>query len=270
MASSAAQTLPCRRKPLWRGSVLAVLMLVWPVAAWSAGGPVAPCGPGTTIPFPGYAAPPAAHTWRSGDLPAGWVPAPCIGWATGRFTVLTALAGQFSLAGGTEALLLRFGAQSAWRGMTYWSATDGKWAVLIKDAAAVTGASRPQRRGDFTLAELKSGTDLYFLQQDNRSSGPVTYRMQIMAAEPGRLVVTISNVTAVSYSLFTLFDPGDLVSTYIFTRRSAAEWSYYSLSGVHESASVFGNHEASYINRAAAIYRYLAGIPGNSDPPMAP
>ena len=250
-------------------ALLALLILVWPADAHSERGPIAPCGSDAPAPYPAFADPPNARSLRAGDIATGWVPATCIGWASQRFTVLTALAGQFRFDGSVDDLLLRFGAQSAWRGIRYWSITDGRWDTLITDAAALDSSNHRQRRTDFTLPELKSGADLYFLQKDNRSSDAVIYRMRVTAVEPNRLVVTIENASAVSVFIFTLFDPGDLESTYIFEKLRPTDWGYYSLSGVREAAAVIGNHEASYLNRAAAIYRHLLGIPGDQEPPLA-
>jgi len=251
------------------GALLALLILIWPAVAHSESGPIAPCGSDGSAPYPAFADSPNARVWRTGDIATGWAPAACIGWASRRFTVLTALAGHFRFDGSVDDLLARFGAQSAWRGIKYWSVTDGRWDALITDATALDSTNHQQRRTDFTLPELKSGTDLYFLQKDNRSSDAVIYRMSVTAVEPNRLVITIENVSAVSLFIFTLFNPGDLESTYVFEKLAPTNWGYYSLSGVREGAMAIGNHEASYLNRAAAIYRHLVGIPGDQEPPLA-
>jgi hypothetical protein len=251
------------------GPLLALLILAWPAIAYSGTGPIAPCGSDRPAPYPAFADSPKARNWRAVDIAAGWAPAACIGWASQPFTVLTALAGHFRFDGSVDDLLARFGAQSSWSGMKYWSVTDGRWETLITDAAALDSSNPQRRRTDFSLPELKSGADLYFLQKDNRSSDAVTYRMRVTTVRPNRLVVTIENVSAVSLFIFTLFDPGDLESTYIFERLAPTNWGYYSLSGARESAAVIGNHEASYLNRAAAIYRHLIGIPGDQEPPLA-
>jgi hypothetical protein len=181
---------------------------------------------------------------------------------------LTALAARFRFTGSADDLLSRFAAQSAWRGIKYWSVTDGRWDTLIDDAGALSGADLRQIRSDFTLAELKSGKDLYFQQEDNRSSNAVVYRMRVVSADSIRLIVTVENASAVSLFLFTLFDPGDLESTYIFVKLGPTNWGYYNLSGARESFAMIGDHRASYLNRAAAIYRHLLGIPTDQEPPL--
>jgi hypothetical protein len=208
--------------------------------------------------------------WQRGDLDPGWSPAPCVGWAAQPFTVLTALAGRFSFAGSSQDLLLRFGAFSSWRGLLYWSVTDKRYLPLVTDAGALSGPDARQRRLDFTLGELRAGIDLFFLQQDNRSSDAVVYRMRVLAIDSKHLVISVENVTAVSVFIFTAFDPGDLKSTYVFMRLSPTTWGYYSLSGAREGVALLGSHGSSYLNRAMAIYRHLAGLPGDQGPPAAP
>ncbi len=244
-----------------------VLISAAPAAA--ADGPVAPCASGAAAPVPAFGDPPNGRNWHPGDIAPAWSPPACMAWAAERFTVLTALAGSFKFDGTADDLLVRFGAISAWRGIQYWSVTDRRWNTLIADAAALDGSSPGRRRADFSLLELKSGADLYFLQQDNRSSDAVSYRMRVVAAESDRLIVTVENVSSVSMFIFTIFDVGDLKSTYIFERLSPLTWGYYNLSGAREGATLIGNHDSSYLNRALAIYRHLVGIPGNQEPPLA-
>jgi hypothetical protein len=252
------------------GVLLVLLMLVWPAFARSDNDPSAPCGTGTPATYPAAANPPNARTWRASEISPDWIPATCIEWASQRFTVLTALAGYFAFDGGADDLLARFGAQSTWRGIKYWSATNHRWTIFVTDAAAVDSIDHKQRRKDFSLLDLKAGEDLYFTQTDNRSSGAVIYRMRVTGIETDRFTVTIENVSAISSFVFVLFDVGDLKSTYIFERRSPTEWGYYSLSGAREGAMVIGNRQSSYLNRAMAIYRHLAGIPTDQEPPLAP
>ena len=261
---------PGRQSLWWVGTLLVVLSLVRPADARSETGPIAPCGSDELTPYPPFADSPTARNWRVGEIPTMQAAVACIGWDEQRVSVLTALASRFRINGGVDEILARFAAQSAWRGIRYWSVSDHRWATLITDATALDSTNHQQRRADFTLQELKSGTDLYFLQEDNRSSDAVIYRMRVMAIGPNRLVVTIENVSAVSLLIFTLFDPGDLQSTYFFVKLGPTDWGYYSLSGVREGNMVIGNYESSYLNRAAAIYRHLVGIPGDQEPPMAP
>jgi hypothetical protein len=94
--------------------------------------------------------------------------------------------------------------------------------------------------------------------------------MRIEDAGPDRFAITMENVSTVSLFLFTLFEPGDLEATYIVQRLSPTSWGYYSLSGVRENGLLPGSKAASNVNRAAAIYRHITGVPSDQDPPLAP
>ena len=45
------------------------------------------------------------------------------------------------------------------------------------------------QRPDFQVAEMAGGVDLYFAQNDNRSTGDVVYRMRVREIDPDQLVV---------------------------------------------------------------------------------
>jgi hypothetical protein len=183
--------------------------------------------------------------------------------------MLVALSASFRFAGDGEDLLARFGAVSALRGIQYWAASDRAWRVLITDAAALEGPSINRRRSDFARAEMKSDKDLYFLQDDSSSSGPVVYRLRVLEVHPTRLVVEFENVSSVRRFLFTLFHPGDLQFVYILETYSPGLWGLYSLLRIGRGASsLTSGHQASYVSRAVAFYRYLAGIPTDQNPPV--
>jgi len=208
--------------------------------------------------LPSYGDPPNVRSWKGQDL-TGWTPPTCARWATARFDRLTAVAGSFRFAGQADDLLGRFAAISRWRGIEYWSITDGSWETLITDSAAVADETGENRRADFTVAELKSGKPLYFVQSDNRSSGGVIYRMSVVESGPDRFTIEIENVSSIWLFVFPIFGPGDLVSTYVVERLSPTVWGYYSLWGVRNSGAG-RDQEKSYVNRALAIYRHIVGV----------
>ncbi len=214
---------------------------------------------------------PAVAVWLKGDV-ARWMPLTCVGWpASQRFKVVVALAGNFRHDGNADDLLARFGAVSIMRGLRYWSVTDKAWRTLITDSSAVNGPDAKQRRADFNPDELKSGADFFFAQNDSRSSGFPVYLMRVLEQGPLRIVVETENVTPVRVFFVTLFPPGSLRATYILERRRPGVWGFYGLSGTGEEASVLaGGHEASYINRAVALYRFFTSVPDDAEPPLAP
>jgi hypothetical protein len=83
-------------------------------------------------------------------------------------------------------------------------------------------------------------------------------------------VIATENVTAVRKLILTMFAPGELQSTYFLERRSPGVWTYYSLSRTSPDANPLARgHAASYLNRAVALFRYVAGIPTDQEPPAA-
>ncbi|MGH6825451.1 MAG: DUF6675 family protein [Methyloceanibacter sp.] len=223
-------------------------------------GPLPPCA--GVEPVPAYAAPgapPNSHVWKSAEL-GGWTPPACAGFTAKGDGVLVAVAGSFPFTGSADALLARFGAVSALKGLKYWSVTEGGWRTLITKASALEGPDASRPRSDFTLAEMRSGVGLYFAQSENRAAGDVVYRMRVRDFGPERFVVAIDNVSPVSRYLVTLFNPGDLTSIHFLERRSPGVWGYYGLAWAGDGlVSRLAVPEASYLNRAMALYRHFLG-----------
>ena len=235
-------------------------------------GPQAPC---EREPFPAYSRvdqQPETAFWERDDSGHDWVPPLCTGWTTRGYSTLVATAGRFRVASGTNNIRRRIGAISELGGVLYWSTTHQKWQPMIVGAYAVTAATKGQQRKDFSPDEISEGSVFYYQQTDNLS-GKAMYRMHIIATSPDRLVFETENISTMRYLLLPLFGPGDLQSIYFLDRESPESndvWRYYSLlrTGRNSSKLITG-HEASSINRAVALYRYLAGIPTNMEPPAA-
>jgi hypothetical protein len=223
----------------------------------------------TSPPVPGYAAAgetPNILVWNRREQTAPWVPPPCIGWTAKGGGVLVAVAGSFS-DGSSDDLLKRFGSISHLEGLRYWSVSETGWRTLITHATALNGPDLDHPRSDFTVAEMKSGSKLYFAQSDNRASGEIIFCMQVKQADHFRLVITVENVTAVGRFLITFFEPGDLQSVHYLKRNGRGLWSYYGLAWAGEHGpSLLQMPDASYVNRALAFYRHFAGSPGRVDP----
>jgi hypothetical protein len=228
-------------------------------AVASESGPVPPCAGAEPSPdYPSEGAAPKVQVWTRAE---NWTPPPCTGWGTAGAGVFVALAARFRFGGTSDALLSRFGNVSSLKGLRYWSVSEGGWRTLITDAFALDGPDLERKRPDFALSEMKSGRDLYFAQEDNRSAGDVIYRMQVKEMTTTRLVVAIDNVSRVERFMLTLFNPGDLRSLHFFDRRGPDAWSYYGLAWAGETAaSRLAVPQASYVNRAKALYDHFAGI----------
>ena len=233
--------------------------------------PRPPCAgsPGPACPEPGGR--PVVRVWSAGELGADWTPPACTGWRPLPFRVLVATAGRFRDQGTAEDLLQRLGAVSTLTTVRYWSASEGRWLDLVTDASALEGPDAAARRPDFRAAEMKVGVDLYFAQDDNRSTGDVVYRLRVREMAPDRLVAETENVGPVRYLLVPLAGPGDLQAVHFLTRSAPGLWEYYSLARTGAGASPFlGGHEASYVNRAApssAIWRGYRPTRGRRLPP---
>jgi hypothetical protein len=197
--------------------------------------------------------------WTSAEL-GSWTSPACTGFTAKGDGVLVAVAGSFPFTGSANDLLARFGAVSALKGLKYWSVTEGGWRTLITKATALEGPDLNRPRADFTLAEMRSGASLYFAQSENRAGGDVVYRMRVLDFGPDRFEVAIENASPVSRYLVTLFNPGDLASVHFLERRGPGVWGYYGLAWAGDSlVSRLAVPEASYVNRALALYRHFIG-----------
>ena len=219
------------------------------------------------LPLQATAAPVGPPVVQTRDV-TDWTPPPCLGWAGPRPRLLVAVSGRIHGAADPAELLSRLGAVSRLRGMRYWSVTDKAWLTLITEAFATEDAAGLKRRDDIGADEMVPGASLYASQRDGRSSEAVVYRMRVLAREPEHVVVTVANATSVHAALMTAFAPGELQITYFLDRLGTEDWSYFTLSGITTGPFTSG-HTPSWINRAVASYRYLAGIQTDLEPPAA-
>jgi hypothetical protein len=233
-------------------------------------GPTPPCPAQVWPAYAALTAPPAIASWRAAELAKlGWAPPGCTGWSpSSRSKSVVALAGRFRFAGDAEALLTRAGAISALRSVRYWSTTDKAWRPLVFDASALAGGdAKADRRRDFEASELTQGSQSYYWIDDSRS-GAVVYRMRVLERDSRRLVLAHENASAVRAYGMTLFEPGALQTVEFIEQHDTDVWGLYLLTRIDDGASVFaGSHEASSINRAVALFRHLARIPTDQEPP---
>lgn len=247
---------------------------VWrPALAQSGGpeGPHAPCDGAARPAFPKVDSAPQVRVWFGGDIEGGWTPAACTGWDKQDFTILVAVAGRFHDEAGIDGFLARAAAISSLSSMKYWSTTRKRWRDLVPEAYALEGPKKGLRRSDFSVEELKSGQNLYYWQRERSPANDVIYGLRLRESGPERIILAMENALPIKRYLVTLFKPGQHQLLHILEDDGDGDWNYYSLmrSRAEISALVRG-HEASFINRAVAIYRYLAGIPTDLAPPAAP
>ncbi len=231
-------------------------------------GPQPPCGTEPRPAYPDLDHSPDVRVWAGSDLARTWTPPECTGWSTPGFSTLLVTVGRFKNPEGVDGLRRRLAAVSAWKGVRYWSTTGKRWQTLIVDAYALQ-SPEGGRRTDFSPGEMAPGKTVYFHQEDNLS-GKAAYRLRIRSLTPDRLTFDTENVSPVRYLLLTLFDPGDAQAVYFLERESKNVWRYYSLARTGRNASsLIAGHDASLVNRAAAVYRHLAGIPTDQEPPVS-
>lgn len=253
-------------------AALAVAFIAWWPAVVLGGsadgaGPQPPCGAESIPPYPDLQHSPAIKVWDRSSLGRGWMPPACLGWSAPGFTTLISTVARLH-ATDAEGLLHRIGGISGLTGIRYWSTTHQSWRTLIVSASALAGpggGSRP----DFSAAELKQGSIRYFQQSDSLS-GKATYKLQMVSVNPDRVIFETENVTSLHYMLVPLFPPHELQAIYFLERESPDVWLYYSIARTGKDASnLAAGHDASAVNRAAAFFRYFAGIPTDQEPPAA-
>lgn len=235
-------------------------------AATAAPGPTPPCTAGAAA-EPAYAAigePPAFAVWHGSDVA---LPGDCRDLPDSKPTFALALAARFDGSHTLDELAGRIGAVSVMKTIRYWSVSDGAWRELIDDAFALAGPEATQRRGDFTAAEILSGRRLYVALDDTRSTGVNVFSLTARAEGSERLVVTMTNLSPLGFGPFTIFDEGTLHAVHYIDRLSDGSWGYYTLWSV--TSEDIGDPERSFLNRAAALYRFFADIPTDREPPLA-
>jgi hypothetical protein len=200
-----------------------------------------------------------------------WKPPSCTGWPAGsRSKLIVTLTGSFHFEGTMDDLLTKIGAISTLKNIFYWSAADRKWAPLSTDASALTDANAKDRRGDFAASEFGKNANLYYWE-DCASTGAAVYRLSVSESTPQRLVISSDNVTTVRKFIFTLFKPGALQSLLFIQRLSPETFGVYILTRTDAGASALANgHEEIFVNRADALFRQLAGIKTDQEPPAMP
>lgn len=212
-------------------------------------------------------------TWRAAELTqAAWTPPACTGWlSSSPSTQVVALAGAFRSEGGMDTLLARIGSISSLRDVRYWSTTEKAWRPMALDAWALSSADPWSRRPDFSASEFSQDSSMYYWMNDYRT-GPVVYRMRILERlGEQRVVLGSENVSPVRFLFITLFRPGGVQAVEFIERYGPDLWHFYMLARIDRHAShLVRDQEGSSVNRLVALYRRLANIPTDQEPPAFP
>ena len=227
-----------------------------------------PCGAEPVPAFPPAGQSPNTHVWSESDLrQSGWHAADCLGWGTGRTQLVAGLAGQFRFTGSLDELAVRLGRVSALTSVRYWSVSHGAWQELMSDAGVLDGPAG-NLRPDLSPSELVPGRSFHYFE--NNSGRRTVHRLTVRERTDDRLVLSTENVTAIRIGILTVFEPGSMQSIVFVVRRGPGLWGYFHAIRATENASRIAlRSPSSYVNRLAALYRHVAGIPTDQEPPAA-
>lgn len=246
-----------------------LLALAFTTPAIAAESPVPPCAGAA---FPAYAVlghAPQVRVWEPDELAADWRPPACLGWPAAEHAVLVAAAGRMR-SDGVEGLLGRIAEISALPEIRFWSVMREAWQPLFKTASAVTGPDGRARRADFAAAELVTGAQLYMLADQNDPLDAIVQRLSVVERGPDRLVIELENVSSGHMALMEILPVGGARTLLHMQREAGDVWTFYSLIRVADRApELLSPPRASWVNRAAALYRWFAGIPTDQEPPPA-
>ena len=190
-----------------------------------------------------------------------WASQPCIRWDAEALSSLDLIVGTYPAAD-AAATLSRLGDISKFKGMRYWSVTDGRLEYLVVNASALDPPTLGgNRRHDYTSAEIAAmqvGDTMYFEEIDNRSSDGMEYRLKFIERDAAHLVIEIANISPVRIHRLTLFAPGALRTTLFLSSQSDGIWTCYGILGSALSpiARMMPSHK-SQINRLVALYGYI-------------
>ena len=181
-----------------------------------------------------------------------------------------AVAGRFKHEGSFDALLARAGAFSRQTEIRRWNVKTGHWEQQYKASAALTGPDPESRRPDFKAAEFVEGARLYFVQDAVESLGPIVHELTVRERSAERLVMTTRNVNKGRAYLLPVIDPGGLEGFFMVEREAGSIWRYYSLTRVHLLVpDAMAPPPNDHLNKAVALFRFLVGIPTDTEPPAA-
>lgn len=248
-----------RRRFLRCGGLIGIGLAGWtPSALAVPPAEKAICGQAPAPAYPAPDRPPLVHTWLVDGRQDG--PAPdCTGLRGRDPELLVRVVGCYAATGDLAGQLLRLGAVSALKGMSYWSFTDRKRLTLIGEAHAVDSVLQPRPRADFSLAELQRGEELYFLQRDNRSSALVPYGLRLLSTGPDTALLRVENVGEIKMLGLTLLAPREVQWAVTLERLGGGRFGYRSLLGVQRlRIGSAERHRLSNLARAVAMFDLMA------------
>ena len=249
---------------------LAMLVLLMAAASPSAAAssPNPPCAGGAILSYPALGEPPAVQAWFGDGEGADWTPPDCTGWRERGFATMIEMAARFRHVGGLETLLTRIGGISDSIRIRYWSVTRQRWRDLVDDAYALSSNDPDTRRQDFSADELVPGQVLYFLREPNSPIGATVFRMSILERDDDRVILKVENSSPIRLFRVSVLAAGEQELLVFLEREREGIWRFYSLTRTGDGVAWRARQRMpSYVNRAVAEFRHLAGIPTDHEPP---
>ena len=217
------------------------------------------CGSAPAPAYPAADKPALVQSWLQNGRQDGPLP-DCSGLRPGDFELLVRVTASYLAPGDLEAQLGHFGAVSKLKGASYWSYSDRKRQVLFHEAYAVDHPGTLKPRADFSLAELRSGNELYFAHNDNRSSTLAPYSLRLVQSSAHAFSVQVENISDMRYLGLTLVAHHEMQWAVAIERLGAGRWGYRSLLGMrHLHLGRVEQHRLSNLARCVAMFDLLAG-----------
>lgn len=236
----------------------------WPGPAGAAEASM--CGSAPPPAYPPHDKPALVRSWLRGGRQDG--PRPdCSGLRSQDVELLVQLSARFASSQDASAMLARLGMVSALKGMAYWSYTDRKRQLLVRESFAVDQPGAIKPRPDFSAAELRSGAVLHFAQSDNRAAALVPYSLQLLSAGPERLVLRVENLVDLRYMGLKVMGAHDMQWLMALEPLANGLWGYRSLLGVCQLGwGGAEQHRLSNLARSVAMFDHLTGRQTDIEP----
>jgi hypothetical protein len=238
--------------------------------AIAADGPVPPCGGDGTV-FAELGAPATVRVWRPDTLGAPWVPPTCLQWQVRDFAAIIAVAGRIGGITDKAQFLKRLTSTTAMKQIQYWSFSRKTWRSLFAEIDTLTGPDRKLTRQDIGIHEIRTGQDYFMWQKENSIASGMVLRGRFNHISQRRIVFEQINLSASHVLWAKILAPREYETVYFLEHESGDVWRYYSLTRFGAAERPLSEAPlASIINRSVAIYRYLASVPQDREPPAAP
>ena len=216
------------------------------------------CGNAPPPAYPAFDKPALVHSWLRGGHQDGALP-DCNVLRTQDVELLVRVTARFHSPLDLAAMLGRLGAVSALKGMPYWSYTDRKRQLLVRESYAVDNPVSMKPRADFSPAELHGGALLFFAQSDNRATTLVPYSLQLLSAGHERLVLRVENIGDLRYMGLKVVAARELQWVVALEPTATGHWGYRSLLGICRlGLGGAEQHRLSNLARSVALFDHLA------------